>query len=641
MSKSSTIPKIDRPSFWSLDVAEQKTVRHLFDKKYKSGAHLDLDHGQVFRHQKALSTSLAYFSLRIDKINPASFKYMDPNQTEVLEQELLFAFYIFSAQYQLDEAEHRRQGLRERSEQIKRCAQLINELRKSTHAVTCETLLASATDDDSEKHAKYLGLTLVAPYVAEKMVDIASGTPQKIKEWEGAGKTRVIKETMGEVNGRRLYWVWGGNLLNTVISLLPEEFSNKKQAQDVVTAPAPVTGYMSWILYYARFGINLSLLLKHTIAGPWMSKKERQIPTWDRFKTQWDQRKFSLLNDSIWATANLACFYWLVGSGTLGYLGNVVTAGLLLMDVCLTVWRFYEESTQHNRNMARYTREIEDLQRRIELKKVADEEEKLWLLQLNELEKAKKQSESDWRYKKYSTVTDLVYATGLMVAFTLMCGFLFPPAMLVPATAVALSVAGAALCFVLTTAYSAVNGGLDIAKSKATRESAKKEYKELLKQFLAVDDKREDEPEEKRRYLYLEMKQLMAQSDYQDRLIKFQAMKLTRSILIDAMIPPLMFVSLIFMPLGIGLAVLAAGLVLSVLTHVILKRFEPQPDKLPEFNESDYLAFAESVEPKDEDRLEETPEPRYRSSLFFSGSSNKSQSSTELDDDESLSESLT
>ncbi len=610
---------LDSTSFSALGVAGQKAVRDLFDKTYQSADRLAIDYPVLFGQQKSLSVSLNFFSNKLDKINPASFKFLRSFQRDALEQELLFAFYIFSAQYQLDEAEHRRQGLPARSEQIKKCACLINALRKSATAETPETMLACATNDDSERHAKYLGLTIVAPFIAEKMLDLSAVHTDQAEEWSGAGKTGIIKEWMGEVNGRRLYWVWGGGLLSTVISMLPDDFANKQQAQTAVAAPSPITGYMSWILYYTRFGINLSLLFKHTFAGPWMSQAERQIPAWERFKTQWQQRKFALLNDSIWGLANMACFFWLTGGGTLGYLGNVATTALLLMDVGLTVWRFYEESTQHNLDIQRYERDIRELRAKMKALAEEDEDKKIMLLQLTALEKAKKQCELDWQYKKYGLVNDLVYATSLMAAFSLMCCFLFPPAAIVPATALVLGVVGAVLCFVLTVAYAAVSGGLDITKSRATRHMVKSECQELLQQFKTTDD-----PFVKKQ-LYLDMKQLMTDSDYQERLIHFQKLKLARALLIDVMIPPLMFVTLMFMPLGIGLAVLVAGVALAFISTMILNRFAPEAAQLPELNEKEYTEFASLAEPT----LDYLKDHKKTSGFFSNSTSSESKSQAE------------
>ncbi len=58
----------------------------------------------------------------------------------------------------------------------------------------------------------------------------------------------------------------------------------------------------------------------------------------------------------------MVCFFWLTGAGMLGYYGNVATAMLLLMDVALTAWKFYEDSTEYNVNYQRYKRDIASLE---------------------------------------------------------------------------------------------------------------------------------------------------------------------------------------------------------------------------------------------------------------------------------------
>ena len=587
---------LDHTSFARLDKAGQAAVRKLFDKVYQS-YDLDkkpareqselfnkrktlagsLDFNELFYERKSLAVSLDFYGSRLDEINPASFKFLTRQQRLALHNELLFAFYIFSAQYQLDESEHRRQDLKARGEQIKKCADLINELRMSTRKNSPQLVLDRAIND-SEKHAKYLGLTLVAPLLSETMVDLSLGV----------NKTGTIKSAMGAVNERRLYWVWANSMLSSVFSLLPNDFANNQQAQRTVGRLSPVTGYMSWILYYTRFGINLSLLMKHTIAGPWMSEKEREIPAWDRFKTQWDQRKFSLLNDSIWATANMACFLWLIGSGTLGYLGNVTTAVLLLMDVSLTAWRFAEEETEHKRIMLRYTRDIEALVEAHQDEKNAEKKQVLDL-QLAALLKAEKQCQLDWDYKKSGLVYDLAYATSLLVAFCVMCCFLFPPAMIAPATALILGLVGGAMCFVLNTIYAAMSSGLVISKAGEKSDLAKYECNRILQVFTDTKDERI------KKQLYLDMKQLLAESEHQERLAHFQKLKLIYSVMIDVLIPPLVFASFMFLPLGIGLGVLAAGIALALIAHKILKQYEPLALKLPSLDDPVMAAEYERV----------------------------------------------
>ena len=606
---------LDSTAFSGLDNAAQKAVRQLFAITYQSGKPLKLDHLQLFRQRKSLAVSLAFYGDLLDETNPASFKFLSRAQRKVRQEELLFAFYIFSAQYQLDESEHRRQDLPARSAQIKKCADLIYKLRNAPRLGAKESpeQIQARAIYDSEKHAKYLGLRIIAPLVAEKMVELT--TDPDAEQWAGANKSGYIRDWMNEVNGRRLYWVWANAMLGSVFALLPEDFANNPQAQKAVGAVSPVTGYMSWILYYARFGINLSLLLKHTIAGPWMSTEEQQIPAWERFKTQWDQRKFALLNDSIWATANMACFLWLTGSGMLGYLGNVATTALLLMDVSLTVWRFYEEDTQHNADMARYERDIAELRYKF-TQADKDADRKVIELQLAGLLKAKKRCEFDWQYKKYGTINDLVYAASLLIAFSMMCCFLFPPAAVVPGTALILGLAGGAMCFMLNFVWSTMTNYLEVDKARAKSREAIDECKALLETFMKTDDDFE------KKQLYLDMKRLMGDSDYQEKLVFFQKLKLVHAVLIEALVPPLVFVSLMFMPLGIGLAVLAAGFALAVIAHYILKEYAPEEAKLPEFDADEYACFALLDDPKIGDiKMDKKPDAQEKLKFFDQGKS--------------------
>jgi len=590
-AKSSVESILISTSFSALDDAGQSAVRELY-ASYNDGKPLNVDHLPLFRNRESLAVTLEHSSYKLANYSPDMFKFLNEDQRKALARELLFAFYLFSAQYQLDDSEGRRQALKSRSEQIKMCASYLDQLQ-STDALGSKEGPQSMLDkaiNDSEKHAKYLGLTIVAPMIVEKMFEFATGELPTVKEWKGANKSGAVVGWMTDVNGRRLYWVWGGGLLNSIISMLPDDFANKPQAQKAVSSPSPVTGYMSWILYYARFGINLFLLLKHTFKGPWMSQKERQVPAWERFKTQWKQRKFALLNDSIWGVANMACFFWLIGSGVAGYFGNVATFGLLLMDTFLTALRFCEESTQNNNDMERFRRDIAILDQKIK----EDDKNKASLeIERDNLIEARDRCKFNWDYKKYSLINDLVYATSLMLAFGLMCCFFFPPAMIVPATAMILGVTGAALSFVLTAVSTAMTSGLDISKSHKIIKKSKHDAEKWLEKFKELkSQKNEDENDFVKKQLYLKMKGLMATSKDESRRVQYQTLQLVRGVLVDALLPPLIFVSFMFLPFGIGLGVLAAGFALGMLARIILAQFEPKGSGLCEMNEASYERFA-------------------------------------------------
>lgn len=582
---------------------------------------------------------LDYFETLIDQLasdaRRGMFRYYTHVQRRAYEEELLLAFRLLTALCVLDEKTEQRLSFERRKQQLIDCAFIIDELRWSaiptTPAKEHERMILTMSP---EKPVAYCGLRWLGPFIADKIHEFSLAKASTIIDW------------MSDVNMRRLYWIWGGGLVGAVIEALSEDTINQNQAREALNMPTPITGYMSWVLYYTRFSINLALLLKHTFKGPWMSQAEKDLPisTWERFTTQWEFRKFSLLNDSVWATANLACFFWLIGTGMMGYGGNVLTAGLLLMDLCLTAWGFCEERTTHRKNMERYKAETEELNKKIAQhkhgseqriagmrtklqdlerlnaesednvdeqiqtlslaivndEKEVDTQEHVLALQLDALKKAEAQARFDWKHKKYRLTNDLAYAVGLLVSFIVVCCFFFPPAAMAPGIALALGVAGAALCFLSSLLYAAVGGALDVEKERQTKALMQPRFEASLMAFKAAratfnaaqtPDERQPYESEMRQH-YLDMKRLLATSEHQERLVRFQKMKLVRTVLLDAMIPALVFVTLALLPTGIGLPILAAGIVLAMLTHVLLKRFEPKADQLPGLNEDAYQAFA-------------------------------------------------
>ncbi|GGI86906.1 hypothetical protein [Legionella impletisoli] len=559
--------------FASLSDESREAVVSLFQQQGKSSlAELfEKETLSIFRNRIPLREAVATKSNRLAEINPASFKFLSQTQKLALEEELLFAFYIFSAQYHLDETEGRKSSLEELSHKIFLCSMLISALNFSAKAHSPETMLRELRDQFYGTHCKYLGLSM------------GYKLGEAVHEFTG-GQAVAVRNFMNDINERRLYWVWGEGMTASILSVLPETMAQRDQAQFVLTRPDYYLGTLSWSLYYARFGLNLSLLLKHTLQGPWMSKREKEhIPAGERFLTQWNQRKYTLLNDLVWATVNLVTFAWLVGSGMLGYWGNALTVGLLLVDASLTIWRIYEESTRFNKEMLQYQQELVNLNSKID-KASGDEKEKLEHHK-KRLMRTIKERTLDWKYQKYRWSLDLTYSVSLVVGFFVACAFLIPPGILVAPTALVIMLAGAAICFALTVAYSAVSGFIDILHSKAKGKTAKEECLALLEEFKGSKD------ESYKKLLYLEIKRLTASSEHSANVVSFQKKQVIRAVFIDLMIPALVLTTLLFLPLPIGLGVLAAGFALAALSGMLLNRYKPKEGSLPEFDEGEYQAF--------------------------------------------------
>ena len=586
-------------------------ARLLYTKRHKKN---QLSTYDIHKVRAFLPTLLAYYNLELDRTNPAIFKFLNDSQRAALKDKLVFNYYLLYAQFQLDQAESRQHTLTDLKAKMTHCSKLLDALALAENTTTPEGQLNTATGE-SEKYLKFLGLTTIAPYVTYKTMEFIDSNEESFS----SSKTRFIKDFIGVINGVRLYWVWAGGMLSAALDMLPDDFYNKKNAEKGIGAPAPITGYMSWVLYYIRYGVNLGLLLKHTIKGPWMTAEEAKIPAWERFTTQWGERKFVLINE-FWAPANMAGFFWLRGNGTLGYIGNITTACLLLMDLTLTTWRFWEETTAFNKTifwlekaqkelkLALKEAETRHLTIQLELEKLRvkltslpkgqkdyeaarttfqqlEIENQALALKKQELvhkiddnEKVISKTKFDWKFKRRATINDLVYSAGLLIAFALMCCFFCPPALIAPATLMIITLAGATMSFVLTVATATITSGIEVSRFKQTSSRSKAECQVLLKQFKVTTD------ENAQKMIYLEMKALMADSVYQQRMARFQSIKLVHATLIDALAPAIIFTSLVFMPFGIGLAVLAAALVLAILSNIVLKQFEPKAAKLPAFD---------------------------------------------------------
>lgn len=552
----------------------------------------DMEIANIAKMRPFLSSLLNYYQQELYKIDPVSLGFIHgiPEMHDKMAQQLRTTLFLLHLQYKLDEAEGRNYRLPSLKRQLDYSWDLLSRLEIGKIDTPAKQLKEEVRL--SEKPAAYCGLVIVAAFIANKIGDF-------IDDFKAA-KTVSMIQWMNDINERRLYWVWGGGMLQSVLDALPQNMQYLDQARKGLAAPSPYTGYMSWVLYFTRMGINLFMVMKHTIPGSWMSEDEKLIPISERFLTQWNQRKFSLLNDLIWGLVNMACFFWLYGPGKLGYAGNIATVGLLFMDLCLNTWRLIEEQTKYNKFKLEMSIAQEKLQHELFIKKQlleqAEEEAKksknddlinqlqLEIAQINiKLEDNKRiiaHTEKEWSFKYAGLINEVSYSAGLLIAFSFMVCFMFPPAAIAPATLVILGVTGAAMSFILTAAAAVINGYLEVEKSKEAHEDALNQREALLAKYKAEPD------EARRKILFLDIAALEATSQYHLEMAHFQKLQVIRALCVDALIPVIVFASLMFMPLGIGLGVMGAGLALIVISKIIVNQHAPQNPELMQLADS-------------------------------------------------------
>lgn len=559
--------------------AYQSTAELRYDQYEEKAAELLLQH-----KGNNILLPLTYYLSLLAEINPLFFAYWSKEKRNEILRQLQVTSLLLITQKKYELAHQKTENRSIYSSQLKKCAELIDTLQQQS---------PEQNYGSTDRPVAFLAIVAGHSF-AQQMVALSDS------------KSKTIKEFMGGVNEKRLYWVWSSSFLKTILASVPADFFNLNQAQQTIRYPDPYTGTMSWALYYFRFALSLGLLLKHTIAGPWMSKEEKNEPWTERFQTQWRQRKFTLLNDSIWATGNLVCFFWLVGKG-LGTWGDMLTIALLVFDLTLAVWDYEEQKTRYAQQMNDYTQAIDHLKKQITVltttqhfikDKEAEQQRRELELQCLALERAKEQCDRAWRYQKVSLVTGIAYAVGLMLAFTLLAAPFFP---LAAGTIAALSLSGAVLCLAFSVINNAIKGGIELHKTKATIKELHKEYQIKSAAFDGHLD------EAGKKLLFLELKKLTIDSEYQEKMLTLNAMKLARSIIIETFVPAVVFVSLIFLPLGPGLGVLAAALALAIATHYVLDvLFKPKQSELKELDEQEFQDFCNGIADKN-NLLDKTP----------------------------------
>jgi len=613
---------LDSMSFAALDDDGQRTVRacvtsflnQSFDKSHEV-ALID-----VLKHRAPLSVTVNFYGKQLAEMDFMRTRYQTDAQKKSLEENLLFSFYIFLAQYQLDHAQG--QDVRVLEARIKKCALLLNELRQAPTLGakdTPESQLTSAVGD-SEKYLKYLGLVVVAPFVVESIEELRAGTDKN------------LENLFNELNNKRRYWVWGGGLLTRVLAMVSGTFYKTESARKTLDDASVGVTYLSWFVLYTRWGLNVSLLGRHAIIG--RTKEEASLSHWARLEDQWQQLNYTILQDTFSIIAGLMCAFWAVAGGPLAYWAGPVSVMARILSLMVVLREFVEERTAHRTKMQRFERDIgilEDkithvdgqrfqldeaialleatshlrgkalhalslqeqfriIQERPLLAKKRQEREdaernKLCLLeQLGVLNQSARHYRLDWRATENRMCLEFSFASSLLAGTCFMACVFFPPAIILPSVAAILNVTGAAVCFTGMISFATFKGRSAIASAQTSDKSARDDCEYLFAQFCASTDENE------RKLLYMDMQLLQARSSYQRELIAYQQMKLVHSVVTQSLLPAFVFVAFVFMPAA-GIGLLCLGILASMASEYYINQCKPKGFEPPAFDEAAYDAF--------------------------------------------------
>lgn len=502
---------------------------------------------------------LPWYASLLEQENPALYAFLPPARQRQRAERLKFTFYLLHLQYQIDKSEGRNQNLADYREKMWACARHVARLE--------------GTEIPEEKPAVYMGFAL-GKFLADRIHELAEASGiqalDAIPSWFDA-VTVTLRGWIGSINERRLYWVWGSSLLFEVFDKLPLDYFHKLQMKKDLEQVSRVTGYMSFTLYYFRLAMELGLVFRHLIPGFWMSDKEKAIDPLERLLLQLDERKFAILNDLLWAPANMACFFWLTGSNLRIRQANILTAGLLLFDTLMSIWELAEEEAKLLRQCVQYQEDIRALRERQTV--IEDEDKRLELVAaIAELERALAAREQDRKYNRIQLALKFAYAAQLTGAFCIMA-FMAP-------------LAGASLCLALNTLNEALTRLVNIYRAYEEAGIAKTEVARLETLISAPETDKNAKKE-----AWLQMQQQLAEVEYQYALIQYRIIDLVYSTLVDLILPLALFAGTVYLPFGISVGVVVGILLLALAGSTLIKELQPERAPHPVFDEAAFLEY--------------------------------------------------
>jgi hypothetical protein len=428
---------------------------------------------------------------------------------------------------------------------------------------------------------RYFGMLYIVPAIERAVTDMTLNLNQ-------VEKTHDI---IASFNDLRLYLVWANALSQSICNVIVRSVQQTLTVTQVVLNDlALATGSLGFILYFTTFGIASSIVLQNTLeCGLTPNVRALELGWYERFKTQWDERKFLLLNNAVWGLVNFVCFFWLVGQNVLGFWGNVLTGVLFIADMFLVWWQLEEAQTKHQARLGFYDEGIEKLSLKItELSKEDPNNPYIARLQLEQvkMQDTQKRLEQAWCYQKKQYELDLMYGASIILGFTVLCGFFFPPALIVPCAAMILALTGAAMCFAFGVAHKAFSGQLVLQKEVESRSLTRGDFHDDWDLFQEIASELKKSPEDTKlqtesKLLYLSLKKAVATQAYQTQVIDYQKAQIICNLLTDIILPTLFLLAFVFMPLGVGMPIFAIGLVTLFYAHWQVAEMAPE-DKKPE-----------------------------------------------------------
>ncbi|MDF1757389.1 MAG: hypothetical protein P1U74_03740 [Legionellaceae bacterium] len=423
-------------------------------------------------------------------------------------------------------------------------------------------------------------------------------------------------------NARRLCWLWDRIVIELFVAC----------AQSILLTTTLIAEQVSWSLYLFLASIHLAGLAQHSFDF-WVNEKERVIEAKKRRRAHFLLRMDVILNDLIWGFANLACCFWLYGLGVYGFIGDVLTAVLLGMDLTVCYIQYADEKQDYEDNISTYDKQLGELfdkieelhqNKKLKLKLMAlklaittnsedsvdgflasdenstpqklakinmllednksslgDENYKkictlLWQIQITSQRKEGRQSA--WNEDRFVCIADVVYSVSLILAFSVLCGFYLT--MLPVSLPSSMVMIGAVALGASTLIWRSVKSTRDCYNANKQQIESNDSFKSLVEEYKSLGSSSSDSA---KKQLYLKILQKGAQVGLEQDLYLYKKMDFARETFNRIVIPASIAVTLLFAPAALSgvptfLILMVGVLAIAMASSMIIQKFYKPKD---------------------------------------------------------------
>jgi len=582
----------------------------------------------AFRERDLLSLMLKTTDYHLKHADESLFRYLLLYQKELLRRQLVRAHYLYALQASIDAKEFRWDGLKFDRIQCARYKKLLIKLRSSSEEIQNNALPLARLRDDYVEPFSLFGMVVLAPLLASSMFNLC------------AGKTAAIKNLLIDADRRNVYTGWSRALISSCLSLIPDTFISDENIENIRNI-TPTMSFMNILVVNTCLGIEWYLLMKNTFAGAWATRNQAlRVDPWEQFTTQWQQRKFVLLNWLFLSVMHLSAFLCLMGVLNIWPWGPVFAVGCRMVQLAIISARYEQDLTAHRSNLLRIKNQIEELNNKnknlnLELSSCEDQTliEKIHMdmniiqIEIDTLRQTLKRMDVDWQLKDLEIKRQACFTTYFFIGVMLFSCLIFPPAIIAPPIALALGLAGAAICFTSIVILSKVRSDIAIDRTRSHMLSTHlnpgekqtlmdEELNSYINKYIQLKSQPESlERDMEMKQLYLNMSQLVIASKAQSQILERQKAELILKLAQDILMPVIIVLMAFFIPTGIGLGVVASLILLHIFIKKMISVYYPMQEKKLTFDEKRYQQFSD--DPKINHLLYEKSTVHYDTKRFY------------------------